>query len=185
MSTENAHWSEDFQVLLTEGRAAADALQGLSEAINGRLEDDVEAAQVHRRVKDLRDHLDGVNNASDKLFERLCSAPVRRWLGGHRLTREEYHVMAAGGLIEYNTKAACVCAFDDFDVCSLFQYEDETRRCYINPKMDVLPPGRMRLRGGIGEPPEELSWDRLRPEQQRFFATYLPDVAARFKRNDP
>ena len=118
------------------------------------------------------------------MFGRFVDGPLNGFLSGRALTREEYYITAAAGLHCYTAKAAGLSTFDDFEIFNFFYYEDEGRRCYINPSMHPPPFGRIRLHGGgLGEPPEELSWSKLRPEQQSFFTEYLPSIADRFKRS--
>ena len=92
------------------------------------------------------------------------------------LTREQYLLLSAAGLELFTHKNVGLSAFDDFELAEMFVYEDDDRYSVINPgrQPDEL------LRVHVGTCPEDIEFDRLRPEQQHFFETYLPEVAARF-----
>jgi hypothetical protein len=64
----------------------------------------------------------------------------------------------------------------------MFFYDDDERRCMINPQGDLSCPDPAPIR--VGKRPEELTLDQLRPEQREFFETELPTLASRFQ-SDP
>lgn len=125
---------------------------------------------------------DTARSIGNTLFDRLCSAPVALYLNGYLLTHEQFHLLAAQGIM-------FDCTYNAF---RMLHYEDDDRRCYINPNETPLPPPEIDQQGGIhqrvglrlGKPPEEILWNRLRPEQQDYFQQYLPEIAARFRREE-
>jgi hypothetical protein len=183
VSTDNEFWGADFNALRADIDSSVKILFQLitmvREHSGGHLDPDLES--LFTRLVELLDHSRGTTQT---LCERLVWRPVQRFLRSLELTREEYYMTVAAGMHSYTAKAAGLSAFDDFEIFTFFCYEDEERRCYINPSMQPLPPGRIRLHGGgLGEPPENLSWSKLRPEQQAFFTEYLPSIAERFERS--
>lgn len=113
--------------------------------------------------------------AGRMLFERVCAGPHGRYLGGFLLSREEFFLLASRGLASVDMPWG-----DEYDVFRMFHYEDSDQRGYINPSERPRVPGTVRVRLGI--PPEEIAWERLRPEQRDFFERHLPQVAGRFAR---
>lgn len=111
---------------------------------------------------------------------------------GRPLTREEFHLAMAFGVLNFTNKNCGLSEFDDYDVFANFCYEDEERFAYIMPEQRPLSSERLGDTGsgkvraciiGPGLPPEEIHWDRLRPEQRAFFERNIPEVAARFNRS--
>jgi len=183
MGDENETWSDAFSALRTEIDSSVDAVRQLIGVIGERFRGHIDP-EIDSSFNRLVEILDRSRRRSDELFGRFVSGPLYGFVKGRTLTREEYYMTLAAGLHSYTAKAAGLSTFDDFEIFNFFCYEDEERRCYINPSMEPLPPGRIRLHGGgLGEPPEELWWSKLRPEQQAFFSDYLPNIADRFKRS--
>lgn len=119
--------------------------------------------------------VDEAREKASRLFHRIRGEPHNRFLSGFMLSREEFYLASAQDLIMIETPAD-----DAYEVFRMFHYEDDARRCYININESPRVEGRLRIR--IGVPPEELSWDRLRPEQRDYFERHLPEVAGRFRR---
>ena len=118
--------------------------------------------------------LDRAHEAAAKLFDRLSARPTSRYLMGYLLSREEFCLMAIGGVWIETLWG------DSYEAFRMFHYEDSEHRCYIDPGKRPQAPGAMPSRFSI--PPENISWSGLRAEQREFFANNLPEVAARFQR---
>lgn len=112
-------------------------------------------------------------------WERYVSTPADKLLRGDRLTREEFHVMAAAGIIQGASKQLSGLPVDDYELFDLMCYDDGAKRCYINP---ALEPSNGENKMQAGSAPEDLSWDGLRGEQKDFFEQYDPELALRFYR---
>jgi hypothetical protein len=117
-----------------------------------------------------------------------------RVLSGHRLTREEFHLMMAlnPGIFNFTNKFFGLSDFDDYEVFDHFCYEGEPTPVkryycgYIDPVRSPPPPTARTITPGAWGPylaPEDIFWNRLRPEQREFFARHFPKVAIRFKRD--
>jgi len=143
-------------------------------------------------VNELGMALHAIEGAARAAFERYSSGPVIKFARGIPLTPEEYHYLCASGL-DWGAKDAGLSPLTDFEVFSMFFYEDDKRHTLINP--DALarwPRGPAevgvevvhdRVFARLGTPPEELSLSALRPEQKDFFQDYLPKIYARFKQD--
>ncbi len=134
----------------------------------------------------LRQELASMRRAGQELFSRFSSGPVAELLDGHRLTREEYYLLAAADIWEMipwgTAKQLGLSPCDDFEVFSFFWYQDNMRFGYINPEEVQRDPGSQRVRARFGRPPEEIRLSALRPDQREFFERYLPAIYARFTR---
>jgi hypothetical protein len=124
--------------------------------------------------------LESACRAARDIEASLWGDPVERFIKGFLLSREEYYLLAACGLVSYTCKSAGLCDYDDYDILVQFHYEDDERCCYINPTLEPRVPGFISMR--IGVAPEEISWHRLRSDQRAFFEQKLPEIAARFGR---
>ena len=129
---------------------------------------------------------------------RYAVGPASAFNSGQQLSREEYLIVQAiAGESAKGTpsnKSVGLSEWDDYEVYSMFLYEDDERYCYINPSLDPLPPpsqsmddylGAGRLTWRFGAAPENLCLDALRPERHRFFRKHLPEVYRRFNRRHP
>lgn len=116
----------------------------------------------------------GARDTARTLFDRMAFGPLERLIKGYRLSPEEFYLICAR---EPQLFPACRDLYDKF---LMFHYEDDERIGYINPDERPLPEDQIKLRFGF--PPEEILWNRLRPEQQKYFEEQQPDVAVRFRR---
>jgi hypothetical protein len=114
-----------------------------------------------------------------------------RILCGCRLTRAEFHLFIAlhPEILNFTNKFLGLSDFDDYEVFDHCCYEGENKSGYIDPDRHPDPPlqGTERILKarypGPTMAPEDIFWNRLRPEQQSFFEHHLPKVAIRFKRD--
>ena len=122
-------------------------------------------------------------------LEDLAKGCLYKSLSGQRLTREEFYIARALGLV---TSVPCVDDLNEFEVFDLFHVQSEKRQGYLDGEVKPLPPGKLnpdrsytkpgRLQTGLNVGPEEIKWEDLRPEQQEFFKIHFPKIAGRFKR---
>ncbi len=123
-------------------------------------------------------------------IDRKHTLLLIKGLSGQSLSREQFLLLNALGGLNYTNKSAGLSEYDDYEVFQNFCYESGEVHAYITPSMKPLgPPATIDGTTTVevrafnpGLPPEEIPWDRLKPEQRLFFERYLPDVAARFKR---
>lgn len=147
-------------------------LREVKEALDIQMKrDEQRPSYCFEALMSLRDVESRLGTTIDKFFHR----PLWRWLNGYPLTRTEFHQLVAWDLLHCSGVPV-----DDYSVFAHLRYEDEGRRCYIDP---AAPMASGQGRGSSRVPPEEISFDRLRPEQREFFETYMPNVARRFKRH--
>ena len=132
---------------------------------------------VQEQLMTLHRSLDAARATVAELSERIRFIPVNKRVLGRRLSREEYFVLLAQGVALGSHKDLGLSKLDDYEVFDMFFYEDDERLGYINPS----PPGTATLPNDVH--PEEISFDRLRPEQRVFFDKHLPAVGKRFKRH--
>ena len=93
-------------------------------------------------------------------------------------------------MLNYSNKGAGLSEYNDYEVFQNFCYESGEVHAYITLGMDPLGPpvtidGTTTVTVRAFDPrlpPEDIPWDRLKPEHRLFFERYLPVVAARFKR---
>jgi hypothetical protein len=138
--------------------------------------------EAGQQLHSLRSSLQAAHSALVSLLDCLCAGPLDRFLRGYRLSRQEYHLLRAQGLLCWPRESVGLPDVDDYEVFDMFFYEDGERRCFINPLLRARTPGTVGIRVGVS--PEELSFEGLRPEQRRFFETRLPDVANRFRHDE-
>ena len=91
--------------------------------------------------------------------------------------------------MNYTNKSAGLSEYDDYEIFQQFWYEDESKCGYIAPDQKPLPSPvtigdttTIHVRPGPSLAPEDIIWERLKPEQREFFERYIPDVAGRIKR---
>jgi hypothetical protein len=129
----------------------------------------------------LAESIDSARSAAHTIFDRLIARPIALLMRGSRLSREQFHLLLARDALLFPSVVETASG-DLYETFLMFHYEDDEQRCYINPNERPHLPEQIRIRLGI--PPEEILWVRLRPEQQSYFERNLPDVAARFKRQE-
>lgn len=108
----------------------------------------------------------------------FCGNPSHKWLAGQELTREEFYLLAAQGIIRIPSESGLKEAYKEF---VYYLYEDDQRICYINPSEQPVPPWEVRLQ--IGIVPEEVRESFLRPAQLDFFKKYRPKLFSRFRKD--
>ena len=169
------HWTVQL-------RYAERALRAMEERLGSVLKSDRElrdaSPEAELAVKEFRSLFEMTRAWVQQLEQRLVVLPLMCVSKAALLTREQYLLLSAAGLELFTHKNVGLSAFDNFELAQMFFYEDDDRYSVINPgrQPDEL------LRVHVGTCPEDIEFDRLRPEQQHFFETYLPEVAARFKR---
>lgn len=133
-----------------------------------------------------------------KMFSGIADAQSRAvltFLGGKKLSRDQFYILLASESIEWTNKTLGLSDFEDYELMELLRYEGNDRQGYIylGTDIDDLPKAAVddwylqfvssTYRKAI-IPPEEIHWADLSPEQRAFFEKYLPDAAARFLRDE-
>lgn len=130
-------------------------------------------------------------SSSVREIDGAITGALENTFSGRPLSRGQFYWISAQVGLPFTNKTAGLSEYDDYEVFQNFCYEDGEQHAYIGP--DLMPASPPVTRGetttsqfhfGPSRPPEELDWDCLRPEQQRFFDHHLPDVACRFKRKN-
>ena len=109
-------------------------------------------------------------------------------LKGQRMTREEFYLLAAQGIMKIPSETGMGDAYDEYNY---YFYEDNEQRGYINPSARPDPPPVPKLDGGwtqtisqeIGIVPEDVKISFLNEEQKDFFKKYKPELFLRFKKD--
>lgn len=167
---EGRGWAEDFAELRRHLDHACDGLRHLADWVRAQLG----PADLPASMVTLVDDISKAQSLVDQLADRLHFGPLGLFTHGHPMSREAYYLLVALGAFRGGSYTG-----DSYADFQMLRYEDDERRSYIC--LDELPPaGTLRLHFGMR--PEEISWERLRPEQRDFFERHLPEVAVRFKR---
>ena len=182
---EGFDWCEELRKLI----AAADALENavrMSEswARETGVASDILPRDVpdphHRKLPSTTVAVRERRRLAAELFEELCTRPAASFLGGSRLSRQQYYLLRALGAEFGTAHALGISPCDDFECFENLYYSDDFWKGYINPTERPGDPAVRTVGMRFGRPPEELSRRALRPEQQKILASYLPDVMARF-----
>ena len=150
---------------------ARDAVHRLADSLRAQLG----TADLPAGVVTLTEEISKAQSLVSQLADRLQDGPLGLLLHGRQMSREAYCLLVASGVLWFEGSYTG----DPYDDFQMLRYEDDTRRSYIC--LDEAPPAGA-IRAHLGMRPEEISWERLRPEQRDFFSRHLPKVVARFKR---
>ena len=141
---------------------------------------------VASSISRLEEFVEFTRGLSNRIYD-----PQIKFSHAYRLTEEEYHLLASNGIQWVTAKSLGLSEFDDYEIFDHFCYEND--KCYgmINPRESrpeekvVYPDGSSRQKVGlrIGDPPERVHANDLRPAQREFFEKYLPAIFRRFKSN--
>ena len=186
--SDSDKWLEDLQSAKSAIKSAEQAIRDVRAWLyqNGTrrfpLELDQSFESLDKSLQNVATFVDAIDETNTSLIIKVMS--------GQFLSREQFHLLSALGALHYTNKDAGLSEYDDYEVFQNFCYESGEDHAYITPNMKPLGPPvtidgttTFELRAfNPGLPPEEIPWDRLKPEQRLFFERYLPDVAARFKR---
>jgi hypothetical protein len=170
--TQSQGWGPDFAKLRSHLDQARDALNRIAASVHAQNE----TANVTPGIATLAEEISSAKSLANQLSERLHGGPLGLLLHGGVLSREEYYLLVALGVLSGGSYTG-----DPYADFQMLHYEDDERRSYIT--LDERPSVGTIIKVHVGMWPEEISWDRLRPEQQNYFERYLPEVAARFVRN--
>jgi hypothetical protein len=168
--TPDQSWGTEFKDLRSHLEQALDASRRMAEWSRIQLG----SPDMPPGIAILEEQISIVESLASRLFERLFQRPSSLLLSGQHLSREEFYLLVALGVLKGGSYTGD--AYADFQ---MLHYEDEKRRSYIT--LEEQPrAGRIKLHFGMW--PEEISWNRLRPDQRAFFERHLPEVAARFRK---
>jgi len=164
-------WGGDFQELRRSLARAAEASHRMADWMRMQLG----AESLPSDVLTLMEDISTAKSLANQLSDRLHRDPLSRLFYGQPMSREEFYVLVALGVLSGGSYTG-----DPYDDFQMLRYEDNERRSYMT--VDQKPPaGKLVVHGGPY--PEELSWQLLRPEQREFFERHMPELAARFRRD--
>ena len=186
--SKSGEWLADLRFAKSAIKSAEQAIKDVQAWLrqNGTrrfpLELDQSFESLDKSLQNVATFIDAIDDTNTSLIIKAMS--------GQFLSREQFHLLSALGALNYTNKVAGLSEYDDYEVFQNFCYENDKVHAYITPDMEPLGPEvtidgttTFKVRAfNPGLPPEEIPWDRLKPEQRLFFERYLPDVAARFKR---
>lgn len=119
-----------------------------------------------------------ITDAIINLKWELWSRPWDKLLKGQRLTKEEFYLLAAQGLILVPSRSGFEEAYEEF---THYLYEDNEIIGYINPRNPPNPSGELRLE--IGVSPEEVRTSYLSSDQLEYFRGFEPKLFSRFRKD--
>ena len=186
--SDSDKWLEDLQSAKSAIKSAEQAIRDVRawvyQAGTRRfpLELDQSFESLDKSLQNVATFVYAIDETNTSLFTKVLSGQI--------LSREQFHLLSALGVMLYTNKIAGLSEYDDYELFKNFCYENGEVHAYITPSMKPLgPPATIDGTTTVevrafnpGLPPEEIPWDRLKPEQRLFFERYLPGVAARFKR---
>jgi hypothetical protein len=177
-------WSEQLRAAL----AAFEHIENGMAALNQWLWDNVVAhdclpvafpPDVADLLQRLRVAVGAGRSAATEAFERFSARPVGAFVRGRRLSEEEFYVLGAMGILRDTARSLRLSDVTDYEAFSMLYYEDDDHYGYINPELEPpVEPRKLMLRFGIV--PESVRIGFLRPEQEEFLRTKLPELYERF-----
>jgi hypothetical protein len=164
-------WGADFAMLRLHLDRALDVSRRLTASLPAELDATDELTDIARLMEEIAT----ARSLAGQLSERLHGGPLGSLSHGQPLSREAFYVLVALGVLGGGSYAG-----DPYDDFQMLLFEDDERRSYIT--LDPKPSGgKGSVHAGLW--PEEISWERLRPEQRDYFERHLPNIAARFVRS--
>jgi hypothetical protein len=144
--------------------------------------------EVSDAITALDEELVAIARTSDDLKWFFCRKALHIFAKGDRLTKEEFYLLAAQGVMRIPSETGIGEAYEDYNY---YFYEDDERQGYINPSARPDPPpvrtqdGRVTqiLSTRIGIVPEDAKISFLNEKQKDFFKKYKPDLFFRFKKD--
>lgn len=112
----------------------------------------------------------------ENLNHYFCWNSAEKWLLGQALSREEFYLLAAQGILLIPSTTGLEQAHEEF---AHYLYEDDNQKGYIKP--DQFPISEGTAACTIGVTPEDVRKDFLRPDQKEFFTKHRPNLFCRFK----
>ncbi|MGO9137236.1 MAG: hypothetical protein ACLQBC_06155 [Syntrophales bacterium] len=137
---------------------------------------------------ELFEELETIDWTIKDLRFRFFRYPNNKWLTGQQLTREEYYLLAAQGILRIPSVSGLREAYEEYSLYYL--YEDDEAKGYINPCQEPTSPpvpqanGSMKIKCGaiLGITPEDVKTSFLREDQKDYFREFEPDLFSRFKK---
>jgi hypothetical protein len=186
-------WSREFNRICDSVATARSIVEGFAKWVwDNVVAKDVIPTQMPAEVSVALAALDQELRSIEKLGGNLrwyfCSNPSQKWLAGQQLTREEFYILAAQGIMIIPSESGLEDAYEEF---THYFYEDDKKRGYINPLEYPDSPPTPAGHGGwtykvhlkVGIVPEEVRTSCLRPAQLDFFKSFEPELFSRFREN--
>lgn len=186
-------WSGEFDHIRESIAKARSVVEGLAKWVwDNVVAKDVIPPQMPAEVSEALTALDQELRSVEQLGGNLrwyfCSNPCQKWLAGQQLTREEFYLLAAQGVMRIPSESGMEEAYEEF---TNYLYEDDEKIGYINPsEYPDSPPvptgnggwtGEVHLKVGIV--PEEVRTSCLRPAQLDFFKNFKTELYSRFRKD--
>lgn len=179
-------------------QSAADAVDELGDIVTWFNRDIAKSSTLPRgtvsrvgaSLKQLSESIAELAESINRVADAQSQATLT-FLGGYRLTRDQFYILLASECLEWTNKVLGLSDFEDFELFELMRYERDDRRGYIylGEDIDDLPDVgaddwylelvTTTYRKAI-IPPEEIHWRTLSPEQRDFFERYLHETVDRF-----
>ena len=173
-------WFREFDEIREGLAKARSVVEGLAKQM---------PLEVSEVLATLDQELRSIERVTDSLSWYFCRNPLRKFLTGQRLSREEFYLLAARGIIVIPSENASEEAYEAF---AQYLYEDNEQMGYINPSERPDPPPVPTGNGGwtqevngmkIGIVPENVRISFLRPDQLNFFRDFRPELFSRFRKD--
>jgi hypothetical protein len=147
---------------------------------------DLEKKWMPSEMWEVISELEQIAQTNNYLKYYFCSNPVNKHLNGQQLTREEFYLLAAQGIMIIPSQSGKEEVYKEF---THYLYEDNKQRGYINPSERPDPPPvkigkgkriyRTHLKLGIV--PEKVRTSFLRADQLDYFKNFRPELFSRFR----
>ena len=145
-------------------------------------------SEVADALAELEQELSDISQTSDNLRWYFCRNPLDKWMTGQKLSREEFYLLSAQGIITIPSETGIQEAYEEF---AYYLYEDDEGRGYINPSEYLDPPpvstgngsSTFKVHLTVGIVPEDVKTSFLRPDQLAFFRDFHPELFSRFKKD--
>lgn len=186
-------WSGEFDHIRESIAKARSVVEGLAKWVwDNVVAKDVIPQQMPAEVSEALTALDQELRSLEQLGGNLrwyfCSNPSQKWLACQQLTREEFYLLAAQGIMIIPSESGMEEAYEEY---THYLYEDDKKIGYINPSAypdsPPVPTGDGGWTGTIGLKvgivPEEVRTSYLRPAQLDFFKNFKTELFARFRKD--
>ena len=132
--------------------------------------------EVTENPRKIYNNLREAKQICDELKYYFCQNSIYKLLLGQGLSREEFYLLAAQGILLIPSTTGLEQAHEEF---AYYLYEDNNQKGYIQP--DQLPISEGTAQFTMGVTPEDVRKEFLRPDQIEFFEKHRPNLFSRFR----
>lgn len=148
--------------------------QLLTDAIN--IIENTRPHEVTENPRKIHEKLREAKQICDELTYYFCENSIYKFLLGQALSREEYYLLAAQGILLIPSTTGLEQAHEEF---AYYLYEDDNQKGYIKPDQYPISEGTAACTMGVT--PENVRKEFLGPDQKEFFAKNRPHLFSRFR----